>query len=328
MSTQTQSVHPASSRTKGNGSITVRQLRESDLEVADSIFRTAFDTFTGVPNLFGTRDYVHTRWRTHPEAAIAAELDGALVGTNFITHWGTFGFFGPLSVRTDLWDRGIAKALMEASLDLFDAFGTRREGLFTFPHSPKHIGLYQKFGFWPRFLTPILGKAIGPQGDRVPYTLYSELLPDQRESYEDAAAEMTAMLLEGLDLRREIRSLQQQRVGDTVFLSSGSRLEGFAVCHLGQGSEAGAGTCYIKFGMVRSSGRSRLEFDRLLRAVEALTTRRGAQRIEVGVSMECRAIGEALLALGYRPGMIGVTMERPNGAAYHRPEAWVLSDWR
>ena len=324
MSTQKVAVLPASSR-KG---ISVRQLREADLEAADSIFRHAFDTFTGIPNLFGTRDYVHTRWHTHPEAAIAADIDGALVGTNFVSHWGTFGFFGPLSVRSDLWDRGIAKALMESTLDLFEALGTRREGLFTFPQSAKHIGLYQRFGFWPRYLTPILSKPVVPQDGEVTFESYSELPPEARESYEKAAVELTGTLLEGLDLRREIRSLERQGIGDTLFLTSGSRLEGLAVCHIGPGSEAGAEACYIKFGMVRSSGRSRLEFDRLLRATEKLALERGAQRIEVGVSMECRGAGEALLAQGYRAGMIGVTMERPQGAAYHRADAWVMSDWR
>ena len=27
-------------------------------------------------------------------------------------------------------------------------------------HSPKHLGLYQKFGFWPRFLTAIMAKQL------------------------------------------------------------------------------------------------------------------------------------------------------------------------
>ena len=38
--------------------------------------------------------------------------------------------------------------------------GTRHAGLFTFAHSQKHVGFYQKFGFWVRFLTLILSKPI------------------------------------------------------------------------------------------------------------------------------------------------------------------------
>ena len=76
-----------------------------------------------------------------------------------MTRWGTVGFFGPLSVRPELWDQGVASRLMQATVALFDRWGTAHAGLFTFAHSPKHHGLYQKFGFWPRFLTPVMTKA-------------------------------------------------------------------------------------------------------------------------------------------------------------------------
>jgi len=122
--------------------VIVRGLRESDLSLADSILRCAFDTFTGVTSLFGDKDYVHTRWLADPGAAFAAEQDGQLAGTNFMTRWGTVGFFGPLSVRPDLWDRGVASRLLEATVALFDRWGTVHAGLFTFAHSPKHHGLY------------------------------------------------------------------------------------------------------------------------------------------------------------------------------------------
>ncbi len=36
--------------------------------------------------------------------------------------------------------------------------GTQHAGLFTFAHSQKHVGLYQRFGFWPRFLTALMSK--------------------------------------------------------------------------------------------------------------------------------------------------------------------------
>jgi hypothetical protein len=57
----------------------VRELRESDLPLADVILCSAFDTFTGVASLFGDRDYVRTRWLADPGAAFAAERDGQLV---------------------------------------------------------------------------------------------------------------------------------------------------------------------------------------------------------------------------------------------------------
>lgn len=41
-------------------------------------------------------------------------------------------------------------------MDCFARWGTAHIGLFTFPHSPKHLYLCQTFGFWPRFLVPIM----------------------------------------------------------------------------------------------------------------------------------------------------------------------------
>jgi hypothetical protein len=52
--------------------VIVRELRESDLPLADVILRSAFDRFTGVASLFGDRDYVRTRWLADPGAAFAA----------------------------------------------------------------------------------------------------------------------------------------------------------------------------------------------------------------------------------------------------------------
>ncbi|MGH2712748.1 MAG: GNAT family N-acetyltransferase, partial [Thermoleophilaceae bacterium] len=124
-----------------SATVTVRPLAETDLAGADRIFRLAFGTFLGMPQpeMFGgDADYIATRWRAEPEAALAAVRDGELVGSNFVTHWGSVGFFGPLTVRPDLWDRGIAKALMGPTLALLDERGVRLAGLFTFAHSPKH----------------------------------------------------------------------------------------------------------------------------------------------------------------------------------------------
>jgi len=92
--------------------IVVRTLREADLPAADRIFRLAFGTFLGLPDpieFHGDADFARTRWIADPSATFGADLGGNLVASNFATRWGSVGFFGPLTVRPDLWDRGIAK---------------------------------------------------------------------------------------------------------------------------------------------------------------------------------------------------------------------------
>ena len=306
----------------------VRQLRESDLDEADRICRSAFNTFVGVPDLFGDQDYVHTRWRAAPDLAVAAELDGQLVGSNFITCWGSFGFFGPLSIRPELWDKGLAKGLMEVTMDILDNFRLTHTGLFTFGQSPKHVGLYQRFGFWPRFLTSIVGRPLAAQdvGERAGWAALSELDEAGRSRAINECRNVTDELYPGLDLERESRAVLEQGLGDVVLLED-DHLRGFAVCHIGSGTEAGSGSCYIKFAALRPDGTSE-EFDRLLDACEELATTRGASMLQFGVNASHQEAYKRVMERGYRAGLIGVAMQRPNAPAWNREGLFIIDDWR
>jgi hypothetical protein len=115
--------------------IKVRPMIERDLAEADRIIRLAFGTFLGLADpmtVWGDADFAYTRFAAAPEAALAAEVDGKLVGSNFATGWGSVGFFGPLSVEPRLWEQKIAKYLLEPTMDLFAKWGCRHTGLFTF----------------------------------------------------------------------------------------------------------------------------------------------------------------------------------------------------
>jgi hypothetical protein len=119
--------------------IRIRPLEERDLAEADRILRLAFGTFLGLPDplkIFGDSDFAYTRFRAAPDSALAAEADGQLVGSNFVTHWGSFGFFGPLSVVPRLWEQRVAQHLLGPTMELFERWGCRHTGLFTFSHSP------------------------------------------------------------------------------------------------------------------------------------------------------------------------------------------------
>ena len=93
----------------------VGPLDEKDLPEAGRILRLAFGTFLGAPDpetFWGDRDYVRSRSRAAHVVSFGAKLDGDLVGSNFATNWGSFGFFGPLTVRPDLQGRGIPFEMM------------------------------------------------------------------------------------------------------------------------------------------------------------------------------------------------------------------------
>ncbi len=312
--------------------ITIRPLRESELDTADRIFRVAFGTFLGIlnPEAFaGDSDAVKTRWKADPTRVFAAEVDGELVGTNIASNWGSVGFFGPLTIRPDLWDQGIAQHLMEPVMEKFSEWGTRHAGLFTFPHSPKHIHLYEKFGFFARFLTPIMSKAVAPHTSPVAHwSAYSQLKESEQKAYVAACRELTNAIYEGLDVEREIQAVQQQRLGDTVLLVDDAQLTGFAVCHCGAGGEAGSGMCYVKFGAVRPGLAAGQHFTRLLRACEAFAEASGMSHVAAGVNMGCEEAYRHMLQSGFRTNMCGIAMQRPNEAGYNRPGVYLISDWR
>jgi GNAT superfamily N-acetyltransferase len=309
--------------------ICIRPMQELDLVPARAIFRRAFGTFLGAPDpeTFGSdREYIFTRWRCSPDDALIAEVDGDIAGSNFVANWGSFGFFGPLTVRPDLWDRHIGKALLAETMKLFDQAGVQEAGLFTFAHSPKHIGLYQKFGFWPRFLTAIMSRE--PEDRKVSWVGYSSLSEVQRAEVLASCRDLTDSLYEGLDLTSEIRSVAAQNLGETVLLWNGDILDAFAICHCGAGTEGGAGTCYIKFGAVRLGPRSKDHFDHLLNACEALALERGLRRMEVGVNLNRSQAYRHLLQRGYRAQFQGVAMHKPDTPGYNRPDNFILDDWR
>lgn len=311
----------------------VRPLRESDLDGADKVFRVAFGTFLGLPDpraFLGDADYLRTRWRTDPAAAFAAEIDGSLVGSNVATRWGTVGFFGPLSVSPHLWDRGIAQRLMDPVLDCFQRWGVTHAGLFTWPHSPKHLALYQRYGFWPRFLTPVLSRPVGqqPAAPSSTWTAYSSLTDSARADCLRKCAELTDRIYDGLDVSREIVAVQEQGLGETVVLTDDAGAAAFGVCHLGAGTEAGSGTCFLKFGAARPGPRAGENFGRLLDAVNAVAAARGASRLVVGVNTGRHEAYRSVLARGFRIDMQGIAMHRPNEPGYNRPDVYLVDDWR
>jgi GNAT superfamily N-acetyltransferase len=311
--------------------IRTRPLTQDDLAEADRILRLAFGTFLGVRDpmtVFGDSDFAYTRFRAAPNCALAADADDHLVGSNFVTGWGSFGFFGPLSVEPRLWEHGVAKRLLEATMEIFEKSGCRHTGLFTFGHSPKHIALYQKFDYWARFLTPVMSKKVVASIHRHAYVRFSDLLAAQKEEVLGGCRETTGELYEGLDVSREIRAVDSQGLGDTILLIRGSRPSAFAVCHVGAKTEAGSGACYIKFGAVRPGASTQSDFEGLLDSCEAYAASRDAGRLIAGINMSRHEAYGSMVGRGFRTDLIGVAMEKANACGFNRPGVYVLDDWR
>lgn len=99
-----------------SGSIEIRLMRQTDIPEADRIMRHAFGTFLGLPNplsFMGDAGYVKTRYTSNPSAALVAEVNSKLAGSNFALNWGSVGIFGPLTIHPGLWNKGVAKRCLK-----------------------------------------------------------------------------------------------------------------------------------------------------------------------------------------------------------------------
>lgn len=327
--------------------VIIRPLLEADLEAADRVMRLAFGTFLRLPDplaFMGDADYVYTRWRADPGAAFCADAGGVIVGSVFVGNWGSVGFFGPLTIHPDHWDSGVAQLLLRRAMECFEQWGTRYMGLYTFATSLKHISLYRKFGFWPRFLTMSMEKGLaggdavaGAGGARLAgasWTKFSDVASEGREELLNRCRILTGRVLEGLDVGVEIRSVAEQRLGEAVLLWTAGELTGLAVCHCGAGTEAGSGTCYIKFAVAWRGAAAgvglagELEFRRLLMACEELAAQRGLAKLTGGVNTARQEAWTAMLESGWRGTMAGVVMQKPNQPGYNRAGVFLIDDWR
>jgi GNAT superfamily N-acetyltransferase len=315
--------------------IKVNLLKQTELEEAHRILRLAFGTFLGMPDpleFMGDRNLIAPRFHSPHVKVLAARDNGRLIGTNVVTRWGSFGFFGPLTVLPQFWDRGVAQQLLERTMAIFDRWGMQHTGLFTFAQSAKHVGLYQKLGYWPQYLTAIMMRS--PDANKTPKAnsshepaLLSTFKKRERDQTIAACKRLTGQIKKGLDLSDEILAALAQRTGDVVLTHSRSVLDGFAVCLIGPGSEGGEETCYVKFGAARDGAGAGTRFDTLLDACETFAFSRGAT-VEAGMNLAREDAYRRMRSHGYRVASQGVAMQRPHAEGFNRPGAYVIDDWR
>lgn len=302
--------------------IDVRPLEKADLGAADAVHRAAFGRVLG-PGALGDTDLLRSRFRALHVRGFGAHVDGELVGSAFAARWGSVGYLGPISVAPDLWGIGIGSRLIEACLVVLE--DAAHLGLFTFAHSARHHALYQRFGFWPRFLTAIMSVPV--VGSEPALGRRASTARGHPELHAGAAA-VTGAIMPGLDVSGEIDSVLDHGLGDVVLVGERGAPSGFAVCHTGAGTEAGSGVVYVKFAAVAPGPAASDAFAALLAACRGYAAEVGAYRLTAGVNTARHQAYRQLLAAGFRTDQPGVTMHRPNEPGYDREDVLLLDDWR
>ena len=240
--------------------ILVRPLQEADLPLADRIFRLAFGTFNGLPDPLqfgGDLDKIRTRWLADPGAAFGAEVDGELVGSNFVTHWGSVGYFGPLTVHPDFWDRGVGQKLLEPALALFETWGCRHTGLYTYSQQPQAPGALPEI----RLLAPVRSRpSCQRRSGRWRGEGRSAIIPRRRSlsapGWWPPQPGSPTPFMPGWTCAGRFTPSRTRTWAIPCLVWDDAGLAGFAVVHCGPGSEAGSGAGFIKFGAARPGPRA------------------------------------------------------------------------
>ncbi len=315
----------------GAMSLTIRPLEEADVDAADKVRRLAFGTYFGLPDplsFSGTSRLIERRRRAWSDGAILAEQDGAVAGIAISSRWGNVGIFGPLAVHPQYWRSGVGRQLLDATIPIYDRWQCRAAALFTFPASLTHVGLYQRYGFWPRSLTAVMNRPVtAPSPVPQARSLTAMSAAEQHDTIAQCAA-LTDQLYPGMDLRDEIAMVIAHPTADAIVLTEGSGVTGFVICHFGTGSEADTGIAYAKFAAARPGPNAARDFQRLIDAANDFAHRNGAARLNAGVNMGAMEAYRLMIAAGFRSFLQGVAMHRPWIDLYDRPDVFALEDWR
>jgi ribosomal protein S18 acetylase RimI-like enzyme len=281
--------------------IKIRRVRKGDLAKVRDVIEQAFGDFferqmgTRPRQVFGGSQYVHHRWLMEPWGCfVAEEGDGKIVGAALAVIWGTVGLVGPVAVLTNYQNQDIGQQLLTACQGFFEENKATLEGVATYPNSPKHITLYQKFGYRPKGLVVLASKPL-----------------DRRE-----IVQATRPPKPGLAL------------GDTLLLEKGRDVIGFAVVHMPGVSEAPHGSAYVKFLAVDSAQRKPEHLHALLAAVEDMAHAAQLQRVVAPIYTYYWTAYQTLLERGYQPDFTMVRMKRGKQDDYEHPDDLVLDDWR
>lgn len=311
--------------------VSIRAFAETDLPETDHIFRMAFGTYLGLPEplaFAAGRDFIRWRWRMEPAGAFVAEVAGQLAGSAVANRWGSVGFFGPLTVHPRFWDKGVGARLVATAMERFESWGCPFVGLFTFAQSTKHVGLYQRFGFRPRFLTAVMTRVAGGLEADAGWCRFSALTGDQQRDVLVSCRALTEEVFPGLDVSAEIAAVAGHRLGETILLYGDHGLDALAVTHFGDGTEGGRETLYVKFAVVRPGPDAATHLARLLAACDVRAVRERLAIVETGVNTAREEAHAGLLAAGFKTQILGVAMHRDGRPGYSRPGLIVLDDWR
>lgn len=204
----------------------LRPASVKDAEAAGSICYDAFKTIAerhGFPPDFPTPaastaliEHMLSRPDIH---GVVAELDGRVVGSNFLWESGPVAGVGPITVDPDAQNGAIGRQLMEAVIERASRQGRAAVRLVQAAYHGRSLSLYAKLGFVAREPLALLqGKALGSRIDGCEVRQASDADAD--------AADGLCRRVHGHDRAGELRFAIRQ--GTATVVERAGRISGYA----------------------------------------------------------------------------------------------------
>jgi predicted N-acetyltransferase YhbS len=206
--------------------LTLRPGRPEDATICGTICYDAFTTIAvqhNFPSSYPSPEVSVARMverLTHPGFyAVVAELDGRVVGSNFLDERSPIAGLGPITVAPTVQNRAIGRHLMQ---DVLDRVTARRYPGVRLVHASYHtraLSLYAKLGFMVRdFLARVSGV---PPALQIPgYTVRPATLDDLD------ACDQVCRRVHGHDRSGELRDAIQK--GSAMVVEHAGQISGYA----------------------------------------------------------------------------------------------------
>jgi GNAT superfamily N-acetyltransferase len=281
---------------------------------------------------------VQNRFQKDPAGCFVADYPAhGLVGAVLSIAWGSVAWLGPLVVHPEFQGKGLEPKLLQAVLEYWEPMSLSLQGVETDPTSPGEVEFYTSFGFRPQFLTATLIGAVDPDEARAPIRQRSPSFELHRLSELSDALEETMLAncrriaerhYPGMDYSKELQSVKNGPLGDTLLLGVGERLYGFAICHATSGSEAEADHCYVKALLIDPAIDDQETLLALVEACEGYARAQHLKTVRLGVNLACWEGYQAVAARGYRMGQLRLRMVRPIDDLFSDTSPFHFNDWR
>jgi predicted N-acetyltransferase YhbS len=207
-------------------SVKIRPGLPSDIEPCARILFNAFSAIAAhhnfppdIPSIeVGTE--LMTMLLTHPHFfSVVAELDGKIVGSNFLDERSAIAGVGPITVEPNVQNRGLGRRLMQAVLDRASEKAHPGVRLLQSAYHGRSLALYTTLGFEVREGIACM------QGSPIGATLAGYPVRPAREEDVDAC-DRICRFVHGHDRHREL--LDAVKLGTAKIVEHNGRITGYA----------------------------------------------------------------------------------------------------